>query len=330
MLSALVSVPVTPETVVPAGHSLVLWGVFNLIILAMLFVDLGIVNRKSHAVSLKEAAWWSIAWVCVSLLFCLWVGHEMGSQKSLEFLTGYLIEKSLSVDNLFVFILIFSYFHVSAHDQSIVLKWGILGALVMRLVLVLVGVTLLTMFHWVLYVFGGLLIFTGIRMATQQEQHIDPNKNRVVRLFRRFVPVATDAAVPPHRFFVTRNGRLHATPLFLTVLVVEASDLIFAIDSIPAVLAVSPDPFIVYTSNAFAILGLRALYFLLSGIMGMFRYLKIGVSIVLLYVGVKMLLTDVYHIPIAVSLGVILGVLTMAVIASLVPPKCPPTRPPHS
>ena len=299
---------------------------FNAVLLGMLYLDLGVLNRKSHAVSLKEAAWWSVAWIAVSLLFCGWITVSLGGQKGLEFLTGYLIEKSLSVDNLFVFIMVFAYFNVGPSDQPRVLKWGILGALVMRFVLILAGVALLAWFHWMFYLFGAVLIVTGIRMAAEQEQHVRPDRNPVLRLFKRVVPVAT-TDVPPHKFFVKRNAIWHATPLFVTVLMVEVSDLLFAVDSIPAVLAVSRDPLIVYTSNAFAILGLRALYFLLSGIMGMFRYLKIGVSIVLMYVGIKMLLTDVYHIPVAVSLGVIVGVLTMAVIASLLPPKCPPDRP---
>ncbi len=308
-------------------NPVLLWGVFNAVLLAMLYIDLGIVNRRTHAVSVKEAALWSLAWVAVSLLFCAWVGVEMGRQKALEFFAGYLIEKSLSVDNLFVFILIFAYFKVSAAHQPRVLKWGILGALGMRLVLIFTGVALLHAFHWILYVFGALLVFTGFRMAFEHEQPMNVERNPVLRLFKRLMPIAASHQDDPH-FFVKLRGVWHATPLFVTLLVVEASDLVFAIDSIPAVLAISHDPFIVYTSNAFAILGLRALYFLLSGVMGMFRYLKMGVSIVLVYVGFKMLLSDCYTIPIGVSLSIIGGVLTMAVIASLIPVKgvVPPTR----
>lgn len=297
-----------------------MWGVFNAVILAMLYIDLGIVNRHTHAVSVREAALWSLAWVGVSLLFCAWVGYEMGSRKALEFLAGYLIEKSLSVDNLFVFIVVFSYFKVPAKHQPRVLKWGILGALAMRLVLIFVGVALLHAFHWIIYVFGGLLIFTGFRMAFEHERPMDLEKNPVLRAFKRFIPIASTHQDDPH-FFVKLRGIWHATPLFVTLLIVEVSDLIFAIDSIPAVLAISHDPFIVYTSNAFAILGLRALYFLLSGVMGMFRYLKVGVSMILVYVGLKMLLSDVLKIPIGVSLGIIGGVLAMAIIASLMPVK---------
>jgi tellurite resistance protein TerC len=292
----------------------------------MLALDLFVFGgRKSHRVSVREALAWVLAWTALALIFAglLWwylherFGAEIAHSKTLEFLTGFLIEQSLSIDNMFVFILIFAYFHVSAHDQPRVLKWGILGALVMRLVLILAGVALLEAFHWIIYVFGALLIFTGIRMAAGGEQRLEPDKNPVVKAFRRLMPVTAhhESGGP---FFVRARGRWHATPLLITVLVVEASDLVFAIDSIPAVLAISHDPFIVYTSNAFAILGLRALYFLLSGIVGMFRYLKLGVSVVLVYVGIKMLLSHVYTIPILVSLGIVGGILALSILASLI------------
>lgn len=301
-------------------HPVLMWTVFNLVIAAMLYLDLAVGQRRAHAISIREAALWSALWVAVSLGFCGWVATQMGRPKALEFLTGYLIEKSLSVDNLFVFIMIFDYFRVPPLHQPHVLKWGILGALVMRLMLILLGVALLKTFHWIIYLFGGILICSGWRMAFGPERTLEPERNPVVRWCRRLMPIST---APDHHghFFVTINGIRHATPLFLTLLVVEASDLVFAVDSIPAVLAISRDPFIVYTSNAFAILGLRALYFLLSGIVRLFRYLKFGVSIVLVYVGVKMLIVDVYKIPVIVSLGVVAGILTLSVAVSLVGPK---------
>jgi len=301
-------------------NSVMMWSVFNVVIAVMLYIDLALGQKKAHAISIREAAIWSAAWVGVSLGFCWWVAATMGQQKALEFLTGYVIEKSLSVDNLFVFIMIFSYFHVAPLHQPHVLKWGIIGALVMRLVLILIGVTLLEMFHWIIYLFGGILIYSGWRMAFGPERALDPEKNPVVRWFRRLMPTSTD---PDHHghFFVLVKGVRHATPLFIALLIVEVSDLVFAVDSIPAVLAISHDPFIVYTSNAFAILGLRALYFLLSGIVGLFRYLKFGVSIVLVYVGIKMLIVDFYKIPVGVSLGVVVGILTLSIIVSLLPSK---------
>ncbi len=301
-------------------NSIMMWLIFNVVIGVMLYIDLAVGQKRAHAVSIREATVWSAVWIAVSLGFCGWIAVAMGQQKALEFLTGYIIEKSLSVDNMFVFIMIFVFFNVPPLHQPHVLKWGIIGALVMRLVLILLGVALLEMFHWIIYLFGGILIYSGWRMAFGQERQIDPEKNPVVRWFRRLMPTSTD---PDHHghFFVVLNGVRHATPLFITLLVVEASDLVFAVDSIPAVLAISHDPFIVYTSNAFAILGLRALYFLLSGIVGLFRFLKFGVSIVLVYVGVKMLIVDVYKIPVGVSLGVVVGILTLSVIASLLLPK---------
>ena len=304
-------------------HPLALWSIFNLIIAVMLYIDLRIVSREAHEVSIKEAAIWSAVWVTVSLLFCVWVGLSMGRQRALEFLAGYLIEKSLSVDNMFVFIMIFSYFRIPPLYQPRVLKWGILGALVMRFVLILAGVALLQAFHWIIYVFGLLLIVTGVRMAVEREREFEPAKNPALKLFRRLMPV-TPYGMGENRFFVNLDGRWHATALFVTLLVVEASDLVFAIDSIPAVLAISTDPFIVYTSNAFAILGLRALYFLLSGVMGLFAYLKVGVSVILVFVGTKMLLADVLHVPIAVSLSVIAGILTVAIMASVLAKPRPP------
>jgi tellurite resistance protein TerC len=236
----------------------------------------------------------------------------------MEFFTAYLIEESLSVDNLFVFLMIFSYFSVPPIYQHKVLFWGILGALIMRAIMIAVGVTLIKAFYWVLYIFGGFLILTGIKMVFQQHEEIHPEHNPVVRLFTRFMPVT--AAYHAEKFFVTLDGRRFATPLFLVLLMVEATDLVFALDSIPAVLGVSSDPFIVYTSNVFAILGLRSLFFALSGLMGLFHYLRYGLAIVLTFIGVKMLLAKVYHLPTEVALGVVLGVLSLSVLASLIYP----------
>ena len=302
-----------------------LWIGFNVFVLAMLAVDLGVFHRKSHTVSGKEALTWSLVWITLSLIFnaviyfywdrmmpeSSYTNHEA----ALAFLTGYLIEKSLSVDNIFVFILIFSFFAVPAQYQHRVLFWGILGALLMRGALIAVGAVLLEQFHWIIYVFGAFLIFTGIRMWTHQSEEVHPDKNPVVKFFRRFMPVTE--TFERDKFFVRRAGKLMATPLFLILLVVESTDLVFAVDSIPAIFAVTHDPFIVYTSNVFAILGLRALYFLLADVMDKFEYLKYGLAAVLTFVGTKMVIVDFYKIPIGISLGVVAGILILSVLASL-------------
>ena len=302
-----------------------LWIGFNLFVLVMLALDLGVFHRKAHAVSGKEALIWSIVWISLSLVFnaviyFFWDQMRPEStytnrEAALAFLTGYLIEKSLSVDNIFVFILIFSFFAVPAAYQHRVLFWGILGALVMRGVLIAIGAALLKEFHWIIYVFGAFLIFTGIRMALHREEEIHPEQNPVVRFFRRFIPVTED--FEKDKFFLRRAGKLMATPLFLILLIVESTDLVFAVDSIPAIFAVTPDPFIVYTSNVFAILGLRALYFLLADVVDKFQYLRVGLSFVLTFIGVKMVITDLYHIPVGTSLAVVAGILAVAVLASL-------------
>lgn len=266
--------------------SLFLWIGFNVFVLAMLALDLGVFHRKAHVVKIKEALIWSAVWIALALLFNVGVYYWRGPQTALEFLTGYLLEKSLSVDNVFVFLLIFSYFRVPALCQHKVLFWGILGALIMRTVFIAAGIRLIQQFHWVIYVFGAFLIFTGIKMALQKDKEIYPEKNPVIKLFRRLMPVTQDHD-EESRFFVRKAGRLHATPLFVALLVVETTDVIFAVDSIPAILAITRDPFIVYTSNVFAILGLRALYFALAGIMPMFHYLHYGLSAILVFVGVK-------------------------------------------
>ena len=296
-----------------------MWVAFNVFVLLMLAVDLGVVHRRSHEVTLKEALVWSGIWIALALLFALGVHSWYGPQPALEFLTGYLIEKSLSVDNIFVFVLIFSYFQVPARYQHKVLFWGILGALVMRAIFIFAGIALLQRLHWILYVFGALLILTGIKMAMEKDKEIHPDKNPVLKLFRRLVPVTEDYHAD--HFFVKQGGQYAATPLFIVLLVVETTDVIFAVDSIPAILGITMDPFIVYTSNVFAILGLRALYFALAGVVRLFYYLHYGLSAILVFVGAKMLLADVYKLPVAVALGVIVGILLIAVIASLIRPQ---------
>jgi tellurite resistance protein TerC len=295
-----------------------MWVAFNAFVLLMLAVDLGVLHRHAHEVKLKEALAWSGVWIALALLFALGMYSWYGPQAALEFLTGYIIEKSLSVDNIFVFVLIFSYFRVPALYQHKVLFWGILGALVMRAIFIFAGIALLQRLHWIIYIFGALLIFTGIKMVTEKDKEIHPDKNPVLRLFRRLVPV-TENYHADH-FFVKRAGHYAATPLFVVLLVVETTDVIFAVDSIPAILGITVNPFIVYTSNVFAILGLRALYFALAGVMQLFHYLHYGLSAILIFVGAKMLLVDVYKLPVAVALGVIAGILLIAVIASLMRP----------
>jgi tellurite resistance protein TerC len=299
-------------------HEVLLWVVFNLFVLAMLALDLGVFHRKGHAIQIREALAWSAMWIALSLLFNLGIYVWHGSVPALEFLTGYLLEYSLSIDNIFVFLMLFTYFRVPYRHQHKVLFWGILGALIMRVLFIIMGVTLIQKFHWVIYLFGAFLIVTGIRMGLQRSKEIHPEKNPVLRLFRRLMPVTED--YEEGKFFVKRSGRHLATPLLVVVLVMETTDVLFAVDSIPAILAITQDPFIVYTSNVFAILGLRSLYFALAGIMRLFHYLPYGLSAVLVFVGVKMLLADVYQMPIGMALGVVCGVLTLSVIASLIRP----------
>jgi tellurite resistance protein TerC len=312
------------------GIPLWVWGVFNLFVLAMLALDLGVFHRQAHEVKMKEALGWSAVWICLAMVFNAliyfqWQNIAPGSSytnstAALAFLTGYLIEKALSVDNIFVFLMIFAYFKVPAMYQHKVLFWGIIGALVMRAICIAAGVTLLKQFHWLIYVFGAFLIITGIKMALQKDKKIDPEKNPVLKLFRRMMPVTPDFV--GDKFFTKIDGRRWATPLFVVLLFVEMSDLIFAVDSIPAILAITQEPFIVYTSNVFAILGLRALYFALAGIMQMFHYLHYGLSGILVFVGAKMTLVDIYKIPVGVSLSVVAAILVISVIASrLFPPR---------
>jgi tellurite resistance protein TerC len=298
------------------SHGLAVWLGFTGLVAALLILDLGVLNRRSHVLTLREAMSWSGGLIVLALLFGLFVLWQEGTQHALEYYTGYLIELSLSVDNLFVFLLIFSYFGVRADAQPKVLKWGILGAIVMRMIMIGLGALLLQRFHWIIYVFGGLLIVTGIRMFAQKEATMDLERNPVVRLARRFLPVCD--YYDGSKFFTrTSRGRVLATPLLLVLLVVEWSDLVFAIDSIPAIFAVTRDPFLVYSSNIFAILGLRALFFVLAGMLDRFVYLKTGVAFILVFVGLKMTISGWLHIPTALSLAVIVLTLATAIVVSL-------------
>ena len=292
------------------------WIGFNLFVLAMLAVDLGVFHRRAHSVSLKEASIWSVVWITLALLFNAGLYFLRGPDPALQFFTGWLIEKSLSVDNIFVFVLLFTYFSVPAAYQHRVLFWGILGALVMRGILIAVGAVLLEEFHWILYLFGAFLIFTGIKMGLQKETKVHPEKNPLLKLVRRLVPVTDD--YERDRFIVRRAGQFMVTPLLLVLLIIESSDLMFAVDSIPAVFAVTRDPFIVYTSNVFAILGLRSLYFVFANVIDKFYYLKAGLAVILAYVGVKMVLAEIYPIPTLLSLAFIALVLTVAIVASVI------------
>ena len=292
-----------------------LWTLFIVFILGMLVLDLGVFNRKAHVVSIKEAIIWTVVWISLSLAFNFGIYYGFGYQPALEFFTGYLIEKALSVDNIFVFLVVFSSFGVPRHLQHRVLFWGILGALIMRAFFITVGAILLAKFNWVMYLFGAILIFTAIKLLVQKEQEMHPENQWIVRFLKKRIPMTT--SYDSNRFFHRENGKRVATPLLLVLLTIEITDLVFAVDSIPAIFAVTRDPFIVFTSNIFAILGLRSFFFLLAGIMEKFHYLKLGLSLILSYVGVKMIIVDFYHIPIAFSLAVIGGILVMAVIASI-------------
>jgi tellurite resistance protein TerC len=310
------------------SHQMLLWGGFGTFVLIMLALDLGVFHRQARVVDVKEALRWSAMWIALAMLFNIGVYLWYGTDAALAFLTGYVLEESLSVDNLFVFLMILSYFSVPLVYQHKVLFWGILGALLMRGLMIAVGTALIQMFHWVLYLFGGFLVLTGVKMALQRHGEIHPEQNPVVRLFTRFMPVT--AAYHAEQFFVRLDGRWFATPLFIVLLMVEVTDVVFALDSIPAVLAVTTDPFIVYTSNVFAILGLRSLFFALSGLMGLFHYLRYGLAVVLVFIGTKMLLADVWHIPVYIALAVVAGVLLLSVLASLiypVPAENTPTKP---
>lgn len=293
---------------------LIFWILFNVFVLLMLALDLGVFHRKSHEVSTKEALTWTFVWITLALIFNAILYFWKGQQQALEFFTGYLIEKALSVDNIFVFIMIFTYFQVPAKFQHKVLFWGILGALIMRVIFIFAGVALIEKFHFTIYIFGAILIYTGYKMFNHNQAKIDPEKNPLIRFFRKIMPVTPQ--LHDDKFFVRLNGQRFATPLFLVLILIETTDLIFAVDSIPAILAITQDQFIVYTSNVFAILGLRSLYFALAGIVHRFWLLTYGLAVVLVFVGMKMLLIDVYKIPIAWSLIFIAITITASVVLS--------------
>jgi tellurite resistance protein TerC len=308
---------------------LLFWILFNIFVGAMLILDLGVFHRGSNVIGFKKALLGSLFWIGLAIAFAVLVYFWQGHQKALEFSTGYLIEESLSVDNLFVFLVLFNYFKVPAEHQYKVLFWGIIGALIMRFIFIFVGVALINRFHWIIYIFGAILIYSGIKLAFGDDSEVDPEKNPILKLFRKFVPITNEYV--DGKFIVRNNGRRFATPLFAVLIVVETTDLLFAVDSIPAVLAISRDPFIVYTSNVFAILGLRAMYFALSGMFELFHYLHYGLSAILVFVGSKMLLSNEglsvfgislhYEVPTVAALSIVGGLLTLSIVASLVFPE---------
>ena len=301
------------------SHSLWEWLAFSAIILFMLILDLGVFHKKSHKVSIKESLAWTAVWIALALMFNAWVYHSMGQQKGLEFLTGYVIEKSLSIDNIFVISLIFTYFNVPAQYQHRVLFWGVLGALFFRIIFVFAGVALIQKFTWMIYIFGGFLVITGLKMLREEEKTIEIEANPLIKFVKKFFKIS------PHfdgeKFITKINGVKHFTPLFLVLIMIETTDIIFAVDSIPAILAITPDPYIVFTSNVFAILGLRSLYFALNGIMEMFEYINYALAGILVFVGIKMIIAKWYHVPTIVSVGIIFTFIITSVVASIYFPK---------
>jgi len=292
-----------------------MWIGFNLFVVVMLALDLGVFHRKQHTVKVKEALIWSAIWITLALVFNVGIYYTLGQQKALEFLTGYVVEKSLSIDNLFVFILLFGFFKVESKLQHRVLFWGVLGAIVLRAIFIFAGVALINQFHWIIYIFGAFLIYTGIKMLFEDDdKEVHPDKNPVVKWVKRIYPVASNDE--KGSFFRRIDKKLHITPLFIVLLLIEISDLIFAVDSIPAILSISNDTYIVFTSNIFAIMGLRSLYFAVSEVMGLFRYLKYGLAAILAFVGVKMCISSIFEIPISLSLLFILGTVTISVLLS--------------
>jgi tellurite resistance protein TerC len=308
------------------------WLYFNLFIALMLVLDLTVFHRKVHVIQVREALLWTAFWISLALLFALGLflshsrleaaGIHLGDRPALEFITAYLIEESLSVDNLFVFLVIFSYFRIPPQYQHKVLFWGILGAILMRAIFILVGTAMIHRFQWTIYIFGAFLVYTGIRLALEREKEIHPEKNVILKLVRRFVPVTPE--LHGGRFTVREGRKRVITPLLVVVLVLETTDVVFATDSIPAVLAITRNPFIAYTSNLFAVLGLRSIFFALAGLMRMFHYLGRGLAFILVFIGVKMLISHYYHMPIGLALGVVLGTLAISVAASMIFPKKPP------
>jgi tellurite resistance protein TerC len=291
------------------------WIGFIVFVIGMLALDLYVFNRKPHEIKIKEALIWSALWIGLALLFNYGVYLGLGKEKAMEFLAAYVVEKSLSIDNLFVFIMIFGFFNIKLEYQHKILFWGILGALILRAIFIVAGIALISLFHWIIYVFGVFLIFTGIRIPFEKDKKLEPDKNFLVKLFKKFMPVSNNTE--KGKLFIRANHKTYATPLFIALIMIEFSDLIFAVDSIPAVLAISNDTFIVYTSNVFAILGLRSLYFALAGIVNYFRYLKFGLSAILIFVGIKMCISGYYVIPTLASLLTILGLIMLSILASM-------------
>jgi tellurite resistance protein TerC len=310
-----------PEFTQLLSNRYFLWIGFNVLVLVMLAVDMGIFHKKDHEISIKESIVWSIIWILVALAFNLGVYFWRGSEVALQFFTGYLIERSLSMDNIFVFLLIFEYFRVPTKYQYRVLIWGILGALIFRGLFIAMGTLLVAKFHWIIYLFGAFLVITGVKMAFGKEKQVAPERNPLLRIVRRFLPVSRD--YKGKHFLVREEGRLVATPLLIVLIVVESTDIVFAVDSIPAIFAITLDPFIVYTSNVFAILGLRALYFALAGLMRIFYYLKYALAFILAFVGFKMLISSIYKMPDALALGVLAASLAISIVASI---YFPPNR----
>jgi tellurite resistance protein TerC len=298
-----------------ADGTILTWTVFNLFVVAMLALDLGVFHKGNKTITVRESLIWSAIWIVVALLFNLGMYLVGSEQKALEFLTVYIVERSLSVDNIFVFIVIFKYFKIEGEYQYKVLFWGILGALVARAIFIVVGVSLIANFHWLMYIFGAMLIYIGIKLMCEEEKEIHPEKNPIVNIFKKIFPFTNEHG--NGKFFLLKDGKYYATALFLVLIVVETTDIIFALDSIPAALAISKDSFVIYSANVFAILGLRALYFALAGCLQMFRYLSYGVAAILMFVGAKMLLADLYDIPVTIALAVIALVLAIAIAASL-------------
>lgn len=296
-----------------------LWTGFHIFVFAMLILDIGVFNRKAHEISIKEALLWSILWIGLAVVFNIGIWYYSTPQLAFEFATGYVIEKSLSVDNLFVFLALFNYFKVPAKYQHKVLFWGIVGALLLRAIFIIGGVALITKFHFIIYIFGIFLVYTGFKLFRNKDEQIEPEKNPLLKFVRKYIPLTHEYY--EDKFFIKRLGHTIATPLFVVLILIESTDVIFAVDSIPAVLAVSKDPFIVYTSNIFAILGLRTLYFALAGIVHIFHYLNAGMAIILMFIGVKMLISDVYKLPIELALGIVIAILIGSVVLSLLKPR---------
>jgi tellurite resistance protein TerC len=300
-------------------HSPLVWGLFALVVLVFLSIDLGVFNRKAHVISMKEAGTWTLVWTVLALLFNGFVFHRYGSQKALEFFQGWLLELALSVDNVFVFLVVFSYFHVAENLRHRILFWGIIGAVITRGIFIGAGAAVIQRFHWVMYVLGAFLVFTAGKILLQKDEEMDPSRNAVLRLFKRLIPTAEN--YEGSKFLIRQDGRVMATPLLAVLVVVESADVMFAVDSIPAIFGVTTDVFIVLTSNIFAILGLRSLFFLIAGLVQKLRFLKIGVAIILAFIGAKILLSHLFPIPLPISLGVLAGILVLTGVASVLFPK---------